>query len=216
MKTAIQLDFDGTVTVEDISYLLLDTFVGDAWHTWKEAYASGKTTVGAFNRNVFGMMKADREAMTDLVLTSNRVVIRSGFREFIDYCRDKGYKIIITSNGLRFYIEAILGKLGITGIEIFAAENEFFSGGVNVRYLGPDGDEVEDGFKETCARDLKRRGFDIVFAGNGNSDIHPARLARCVFATEDLLERCREEGLPHYPFMDFTDILRTMKSLELD
>ncbi|MCJ7605549.1 MAG: 2,3-diketo-5-methylthio-1-phosphopentane phosphatase, partial [Dehalococcoidales bacterium] len=100
--------------------------------------------------------------------------------------------------------------------EIYAAESHFYPGGKNVRYVGPDGKELEDGFKEVYTENLKRQGFDIIFAGNGISDIFSARLARYVFATEDLLECCREENLPCYPFTDFTDILVTMKTLNMD
>ena len=31
MKLAVQCDFDGTITEEDVSFLILDTFVGDIW-----------------------------------------------------------------------------------------------------------------------------------------------------------------------------------------
>ncbi len=79
MKIAIQLDFDGTVTVEDVSFLLLDTYVGSRWRKYLEEYTSGRIPVGTFNKKVFGMMKADRQTMTDLVLNSERVKIRPGF-----------------------------------------------------------------------------------------------------------------------------------------
>ena len=49
-KIAVQIDFDGTVTTEDVSFLLLDTFVGPAWRKHLEDYSSGDITVGAFNQ----------------------------------------------------------------------------------------------------------------------------------------------------------------------
>ena len=214
MKTAVQIDFDGTVTIEDVSFLLLDTYVGQKWRDELVQYSSGQIPVGAFNKRVFGMMKASRKTMTDFVLTDPRVQIRRGFKEMLAYCEKKGYKIVIVSNGLCFYIEAILKKLGlnkIKGLEIYAAKNEFFKGGVKVAYIAPDGREVEAGFKEAYTKMLKQQGYNIIYIGNGDSDIYPSRMADRVFATEQLLKRCRAEGLKCVPFEDFFEVIEGLK-----
>jgi 2-hydroxy-3-keto-5-methylthiopentenyl-1-phosphate phosphatase len=215
MKTAVQIDFDGTITMEDVSFLLLDTYVGSIWREYLKEYTSGKIPVGAFNKKVFGMMRADRKTMTDLVLTSDRVKIRPGFKELMDYCKRKELKVVIVSNGLTFYIEAILEKLNVNGLDIYAAENVFFPGGLKVRYVGPDGKEMEAGFKEAYTEMLCRQGYNVIYMGNGISDIYPSRRAKCVFATADLLERCKEEKLKCYPFKDFHDVLAVIRTLKL-
>jgi len=215
-KTAVQFDFDGTVTIEDVSFLLLDTYVGSVWRENLGEYESGRMTVGAFNRWVFGMMKADRDAMTELVLGSERVKIRPGFRELVDHCLGKGYRVVIVSNGLLFYIQAILERLGISGVEVYAAENEFHPDGMKVRYLGPDGVELEAGFKEAYTERLNKEGYQVVYVGNGNSDIYSARRCRHIFATDELLKRCRREGLACLPFDDFFDVIRGLETLDVD
>jgi len=214
MKTAVQFDFDGTVTEEDVSFLLLDTYVGGVWREHLKEYTSGRIPVGAFNRKVFGMMKADRRAMTELVLGSERVRIRPGFRELVEYCLGQGYRVVIVSNGLLFYIQAILERLGVSGVEVYAAENEFDPGGMKVRYLGPDGAELEAGFKEVYTELLNKEGYQVLYVGNGNSDIYSARRCRHVFATAELLERCRKEGLACLPFNDFFDVIKGMEKLD--
>jgi 2-hydroxy-3-keto-5-methylthiopentenyl-1-phosphate phosphatase len=216
MKTAVQIDFDGTVTVEDVSFLLLDTYVGSVWREHLKEYSSGKIPVGAFNKKVFGMMKADRKTMTEMVLSSERVKIRPGFRECLEYCAAKGCKIVIVSNGLLFYIEAILKSLGVNGLEIYAAQNEFYPGGVKVAYIGPDGTELEAGFKEAHTEMLVKKGYDVIYMGNGDSDIYPSRRAKHVFATDQLLKRCQTEKLECFPFKDFFDVIRGLETLSLD
>src|SRR4030042_3631779 len=216
MKKAVQIDFDGTVTEEYVSFLLLDTYVGSTWREYLKEYSSGDISVGAFNKKVFGMMKADRKTMTDLVLTSDRVKIRPGFKEIIDYCAGKGLKVTIVSNGLNFYIEAILKKLGINELEINAAENVFFPGGMKVRYIGPDGKEVEAGFKQAYTKALCKEGYEVIYVGNGTSDIYPSRLERHVFGTADLLKRCKKEKLKCFPFNDFHEVVSVLKKLKLN
>jgi 2-hydroxy-3-keto-5-methylthiopentenyl-1-phosphate phosphatase len=214
-KIAVQFDFDGTITLEDVSFLLLDTYVGTIWREYWEEYTSGRISVGAFNRWVFGMMKADRRTMTDLVLSSERVKIRPGFREVVDYCRQKGYRVVIVSNGLTFYIQAILEHLGVNGIEVHAAENEFHPGGLAVRYLGPDGNELDAGFKEAYTDLLVKEGYEVIYVGDGRSDLYPARRCRHVFATGQLLEHCRQENLACLPYHDFFDVIRGLEKLDL-
>ncbi len=214
MKIAIQCDFDGTITEEDVSFLLLDTYVGSQWREYLKEYTAGKIPVGAFNKKAFGMMKADRQTMTDLVLNSERVKIRAGFREMLDFCSQRGYKTVIVSNGLIFYIEAILEKLGVDGLEVYAAENEFSPDGMTVSYVGPDGTEMEVGYKEAYTELLQKRGYDVIYIGNGVSDIFSSRRAIKVFATGDLLVKCREENLACTPFNDFHDVLKGLEDLD--
>jgi 2-hydroxy-3-keto-5-methylthiopentenyl-1-phosphate phosphatase len=210
-KTAVQIDFDGTVTIEDVSFLLLDTYVGNEWRKHLDAYSTGDITVGTFNKKVFGMMKADRKTMTDFVLSSPRVKLRPGFKELIDYCRKVGYKTLIVSNGLTFYIEALLKSMGIENLEVHAAENNFYKGGMDVKYLGPDGKELETGFKEAYTNDLRKQGYNVIYIGNGTSDIHPARIAQQIFACEDLLKACNTEKLACHPFTDFFQVVKMLK-----
>lgn len=214
-KTTVQIDFDGTVTEEDVSFLLLDTYVGGEWRKHLDEYSSGDITVGAFNKKVFGMMRSDRKTMTDFVLNSPHVKIRPGFKELINYCKKQGYKTLIVSNGLSFYIEALLKKQGIKGLEVHAAQNTFFKGGMDVKYLGPDGNEVDAGFKEAYAADLRKQGYNVIYIGNGTSDIYPARQAQQVFACEDLLKACTKEKLAHYPFKNFFEVIEVLKKLNL-
>jgi len=215
MKTMVQCDFDGTITEKDVSFLLLDTFADGNWRQlWKD-YVEGRVSVGAFNTKAFAMIKADRQTLLDFVLTSGKVRIRPGFRELLEYCSRKGLWFVIVSNGLVFYIEAILEDMGIKGIEVFAAQSQFTPGGMVVKYIGADGNQMEDGFKEAYTELFRRRGYSVVYVGNGLSDIYPARQASYVFAIGDLLKRCREARLECTPFNDLNDVVRGLETLPL-
>ena len=215
MKTVVQCDFDGTITEEDVSFLLLDTFTDSDWRQLFKDYTEGKMSVGAFNTRAFAMVKADKQTLLDFVLTSGRVKIRPGFDELLNYCSGKGFRFVIVSNGLSFYIEAILENEGIKGIEVLAAQSRFSPEGMAVSYIGPDGSHMEAGFKEIYTELFQKQGCSVIYAGNGLSDIYPARRANHVFATGDLLKRCRETGLECLPFNDLNDIVRGLETLSL-
>ena len=75
--------------------------------------------------------------------------------------------------------------------------------------------EIEVGFKETYTEFLEKKGFDIIYIGDGNSDIFSARRAKYVFAVDELLKRCRKEKLPCASFTDFFDIIKGLEAITL-
>ncbi len=216
MKTVVQCDFDGTITEEDVGFLLLDTFADSNWRQMLKEYQAGKISVGVFNTRAFATIKADKQTLLDFVFNSGKFKIRPGFQELLSYCSGKGLEFVIVSNGQDFYIEAILRRMGVNNIEFFAARSRFKSEGLEVKYIGPDGSELLDSFKEAHTELFLNRGYRVIYVGNGISDIYPARRAHHVFAIGDLLRRCREENLDCTPFDDLNDVVRGLKFLQLD
>ncbi|MFC1992323.1 MtnX-like HAD-IB family phosphatase [Chloroflexota bacterium] len=211
-KIMVQCDFDGTITQEDVSFMLLDAFADGNWRQLLEEYREGKMPVGDFNTRAFAMVKADRQTMVDL--SRRKVKIREGFHELLDYCRRNGFQVVIVSNGLDFYIETILKDIGEDNIEVFAAQTRFDSGGLEVKYIGPDGSQLLSGFKDAYTRLFISRGYRVIYIGNGLSDASPARLAYRTFATGELLDCCREFSLDCVAFDDLNDVVRDLESLE--
>ncbi|GAI93469.1 unnamed protein product, partial [marine sediment metagenome] len=172
VKILIQSDFDGTITEEDVGFLLLNAFAGENWRQLLSQYREGKISVNYFNSHVFAMVKEDRQTL--LKFAKSRAKIRDGVHDLITYCRKKGFQFVIVSNGLDFYIEALLRDKGIDNIEVFAAKTRFSSSGLEAWYIGPEGNQLEEGFKEAYVKLFLERGYHVVYVGNGISDISPA------------------------------------------
>lgn len=211
-KTLVQCDFDGTVTHADVSYMVLDTFADGDWRKLLDEYRAGRITVGEFNTRAFSMVKADRKTLLDFI--KGKVEVRAGFNQLLDYCQRRGFKFVIVSNGLDFYIEDIIKELGVPEIEVFAARTEFDPEGVRVRYIGPDGNQLQSDFKEAYIRLFLSQGYRIIYIGNGVSDLSPARQAHHIFATGDLLDDCRQMKIDCAPFHDLADIIKGMALLD--
>ncbi|TET18059.1 MAG: 2,3-diketo-5-methylthio-1-phosphopentane phosphatase [Dehalococcoidia bacterium] len=211
VKTLIQCDFDGTITQEDVSFLILDAFASRDWRQLLTEYREGKISVGYFNTKAFAMVKADKQTLLKFV--KSRAKIRAGFHELLAYCHRRGFQFVIVSNGLDFYIKTILRDIGIDNIEVFSAQTQFGPNGVNVQYIGPEGNQLEDSFKEAYVRLFRERGYRLIYAGNGVSDISPARQAHHIFATGELLTYCKDMNLNCMPFIDLNDIIRGLEFL---
>jgi len=211
VKTLVQCDFDGTITQEDVSFLILDAFANGDWRQLLTQYREGKISVGRFNMKAFAMVKADKQTLLKFV--KSKAKIRAGFRELLAYCHRKGFEFVIVSNGLDFYIETILRDVGMDNIQVFAAQTQFVPDGIDVRYIGPDGNQLEDSFKDAYVRLFLGRGYRLIYAGNGISDLSPARQAHHIFATGELLTYCKEMNLNCTPFIDLNDIIRGLELL---
>ena len=207
-KTVIQCDFDGTVTEDDTSFLLLDAFARGNWCRVLDQYKKHRISVGQFNRQVFATVKADEHTL--LRALKGKVKIRDGFHELADYCSKQGFRLVIISNGLEFYIKATLEEIGLENVEAHAAQVQFDPLGMKVRYMGPDGQELDDGFKEAYVELFLRQGYKVIYVGNGDSDIIPAQHAHRIFARGELLTYCRTNNLGCNAFDSFTDVIREM------
>jgi len=211
MKTLVQCDFDGTVTEEDTSFFLLDTFAQGDWRRLLREYKEHRISVGEFNTKAFSMINADKPTLVKAL--DSKIKVRAGFHELVDYCRRKGCRLVIVSNGLDFYIEATLKNLGLHNLEVHAAQASFHPEGMEVQYIGPDGKRLEDGFKEAYIQSFLNLGYRVIYVGNGDSDFAPAKYAHYVFATGELLAYCRENNLNYKPFENFIDVIRGIDSL---
>jgi len=211
MKTLVQCDFDGTITEEDVSFLILDAFADGDWRKLLEDYKGGRISVGSFNTRAFSMVKAGKEVLKEFVERETR--IRGGFLELLELCRSKGFRFVIVSNGLEFYINTVLATLNINDIEVFAAKAVFDTDGIKARYVGPDGSELQDDFKGTYMRHFLEGKYRIVYIGNGASDVPSAKLADQVFATDTLLSACRQMNIDCTPFTNLYDIVKGIETL---
>jgi 2-hydroxy-3-keto-5-methylthiopentenyl-1-phosphate phosphatase len=121
--------------------------------------------------------------------------------------------LVIVSNGVDFYINAILKDLRLGDLEVHAAQASFHPAGMKVQYVGPDGKSLEGGFKEAYIQSFLKLGYGVIYIGNGDSDLAPAKHAHHVFATGDLLAYSKKNNLHCRPFEDFRDVVKDLKRM---
>lgn len=211
MQTLVQCDFDGTITEEDASFFLLDAFARGDWRRLLREYKEHRISVGEFNTAAFNMVKADRHMLLETL--KDKVKVRPGLLELVDYCLAKDFRFVIVSNGLDFYIDATLKDLGLESLEVHAARTSFHPEGMRVQYIGPDGKPLEDGFKEAYTQSFLRLGYRVIYVGNGDSDVAPAKHAHHILATGELLSHCRENNLNCKSFESFIDAIGHLEQI---
>ena len=172
-------DFDGTLTIEDVTTLIWDTYLPYDWRatllpptyagTWSplEMIARGYGDIRVPPQNLLAEIEA-------------RVRLRPGIEALATFCRGRGWHFSVVSHGLSFYIEALLPSW----IPFTAFVGTFAEWSWQVSL--PPGVILAPGedFKTHMIADLKARhpGHPTVYLGDGRLDLKAAQACDRIFA----------------------------------
>lgn len=204
--TTIVLDFDGTITENDLLDRMAREFGDPAVYQEVEdgLHAGTITLRECIVREYEPVTMPLQEAVAWML---EHVRIRAGLRELVGLARAKGWHVIVLSSGFEEFIRPVLSAAGVEGVEIVANKVDARPDGWRVRWR----DETTCA---VCAEACKRTGLpaagEVVYVGDGISDRCAAQAADRVFATRGLARYFEEHGLPYESFGDFHDIVRTL------
>lgn len=206
-------DFDGTICTVDMGNELLMHFTAQGWKDVDDAYCRGEIGSRDAYRMLSPLFRGAKDEILEYILARER--LDPCFGDFYEFCRCHGIDLVIASDGLDFYIEAILRKHALTGIPFFANAAVFHANkSLVIEFPRQERCCQKCG---TCKRSIlrERRGEyrRIVYIGDGHSDVCPAQEADLVFAKGILAARCVENGTPSLPYRNFGDIEEGLRSL---
>ena len=189
------LDWDGTVTVRDTLWMLLERFGDrDVFERLEEGLGTAYS-----HREVMELEFATVTAPLDDVVTFlvAEAEIRPGFRALVERFRPA-----ILSSGFHETIEPILTREGIE-VEVIANRLDPRPGGWRILW-------ADNALCPECGEFCKRRGLPkgrpLVYAGDGFSDRCAALAADRIFARASLATYLDEQGVAYEPFETFDDI----------
>jgi len=172
-------DFDGTLTVEDVTTLFWDAHLAYDWRRelLPETYAGRVTPLEMIARG-YGDLAQPPEVLLAQARAHTR--LRPGLTELVALCRARGWPFVVLSHGLAFYIQDLLPP----GIPIVAFTGTF--DGQRWQVSLPDGVRLAPGedFKSHVVADLRRQhpGHPTIYLGDGRLDLPAAETCDEVFA----------------------------------
>lgn len=212
---AFLTDFDDTAAVQNVAELLLNRFGAPNWTDVRQQFRDGKLSLMEYQEITFREIQADRPAMQHYV--KEHAILRPWFSELRRFCRARGIPLAVVSQGLDFYITALLERDGFGDVPVYAVDTTFSDGQISYHYHHAyPGQESQGNSKALVVEGFQRQGYYVVYAGDGTSDIEASRQADLVFAHRTLARYCAAEGIPYQPFRDFRDILLTLRELHLN
>jgi 2-hydroxy-3-keto-5-methylthiopentenyl-1-phosphate phosphatase len=201
----IVCDFDGTITVEDVTNLIWDAHLPYDWrNVLLPPSREGRLTALEMIARGYGDVPAPAETL--LAEVRPHVRLRAGWARLVDLCRERRWPLEVVSHGLGFYIRDILPP----GASLTAFEGTY--DGRRWQVSLPPGVELASGgdFKSHVLATLRARhpGHATLYIGDGRLDFPAARRTDLVFAVRDsvLAHLCVEEGVPSVSFDTFDEI----------
>ena len=210
MSRTIVVDFDGTITEDDLLDTIASRF-GDpvVYQEVEDGLDEGRMPLREVITREFEPV---RKPLADVVRWElENVRVRGGFRSFVERARERGWRVVIVSSGFHELIEPVLEREGVE-VELFANRVDARVEGWRVLWRYDD-DCGECG--ESCKRTVAERyadGGELVYVGDGYSDRCAALASDRVFATRGLARYLDEQGVAYEYFDDFDDIARSLAS----
>jgi len=209
-RLAVLSDFDGTITTVDVAEMILERFAPGKWQPIEALHRARTIGTRETMARQFALVRGDREAFLELVRSEARM--DPAFPAFLRFCRSRKIPFEIASEGLDFYVDALMERWGLDA-PVRTNRTVFDGGRVRIEYpFAEPGCTLCGTCKLRRLFELRVAGHRVVYVGDGDSDLCPAVEADVVFAKRRLAELCGSEGIPHHPFETFADIQREMEA----
>jgi 2,3-diketo-5-methylthio-1-phosphopentane phosphatase len=209
---AVLTDFDDTAAAQNVAELLLRQFGSATWTEVRERFRSGELTLKDYQEITFLDMQAPQEELQAYV--RQHACFRPHFDELWHFCRDHNIPMCITSQGLDFYVQALLDGCGLSEIPVYAVVAQFDTEGriTGYRYDFPYPDAPELGnSKALMVQRFRDKGYHVFYMGDGRSDFEAGEVADTVFAHRQMAAMCDEAGIPFTPFTDYGPVLESVR-----
>lgn len=205
-------DFDDTAAAQNVAELLLHEFGDPSWTQVRERFRAGELSLKEYQEIAFLGARADKFTMQAYV--RDHANFRSHFGELWDFCQGRDIPMCIVSQGLDFYIQALLEGIGQPDIPVYAVVSEFDAdsriSGYRYDFPYPDAPELGNS-KALIVQRFRDAGRHVFYMGDGRSDFEAGEVADTVFAHRQMAAMCDDAGIPFTPFTDFGPVLAAVK-----
>jgi len=224
LTQAIICDFDGTITVQDVTDEILKKFADPSWRDVGGLYSNGIISHAEMNKRFTALLRATPTELKNFLIET--IQLRNGFTDFVNLCKDSGILLIIVSSGWDFYIKSSIKEaIFITNLDaiftfkkssIPVISNHIFFNEINHRWYlklpwNSHSCKISSPCKGIIVNLLRERGINnIISIGNSESDICMAQESNLVFATDSLVNICIKKSIAFQRFKSFTEINRTL------
>lgn len=205
----IFIDFDGTISRQDVSQAMLERFCQGDWRRWERLWEQGQLSTARCAAEVLAMMKATPGELEDFFREQE---IDPSFPDFMAWARRRGLEIHVLSDGFENYITAIMDKYRLD-FNYYANRLEYNGAW---RMVSPHGSETcqQCGVcKKELIAALKSPEQPCVYIGDGFSDACAAPSCGLIFAKDQLAAILKEQGCNFFDFSSFASIQQTLNSL---
>jgi len=210
---AYVVDFDGTITTNDLSLELAAYYGGSDYREAEKKYRRREISIREWLKQMAKLLPADLDHLRKKAL--EWATIRKGFIEFLDYAREQNGMVVVASDGFGFYIEPILKGHGLLDKIDYIYRNETVTGENGIlEIISPHTHPicpVCGNCKAGHVVKIKEKGKPVIYTGDGSNDRFGASWSDHICARDRLADTCKEYKFAYSPWNDFYDIMKIEK-----
>ena len=200
-RTAVFLDYDGTISARDTGVVLLERFAPPEWRAIDEEYVRDEIGSRGCLLDEWDLLPKDE---MPLRAAAAEVPLDPALDRLVAALRDAGAEIAVVSDGFGFYVHERLAHLALT---IVTNDVDWSTG----ELAFPNADRCCacsscGTCKQAPIKDAKHRGLTTVMVGDGASDQRAALLADVLFAKDGLARWCDDAGVAYHAFTTLADV----------
>lgn len=203
----IFIDFDGTLTKEDVGEAIFRKF-GDekkVEEIVKRLLENKISSRQCWDELCELIKNPDQKELDDFI---DKMEIDPSFVSFTKFCNENEIDYIVLSDGFDYYIDKLFNKAGVKGVKYYS--NTLLidrKHGLSVEYPYFDADSPTSA---NCKKNhiINHSSDDdyTIYIGDGNSDKDAAQYCDFIFAKKGLARFCSMERISFYPFNNFDDV----------
>jgi 2-hydroxy-3-keto-5-methylthiopentenyl-1-phosphate phosphatase len=208
----IQSDFDGTISVLDVTDSLLQRFGKPGWEQLEDAWERGDIGSRECMKGQVALLDmSPQEFQAHL----NGIAIDPGFPAFVRAAHERGIVVQVVSDGIDLAIRGVLQRVGLGDLPVIANR---------LVQTGPRSWRLESPWASAacvrasgnckCERLAQARGQGrVLYVGDSTSDFCVSGKADFVLAKYKLIDHCQREGIAYAPFEGFSEATELMLSM---
>lgn len=209
-KIIILCDFDGTITMQDIGDMVIERFAAPEAQKLLDEYYSGTLSLWDTDSRIYSTITASRKELQEYV--REHAIIRNGFHELLEFCKQKKIEFVIVSGGYDYYIQAVLGDK-LDNIPHSWNNTHFSSQGITIERGNPNPSCSRCGnCKSLICKKYQTLGYTIISIGDSLSDYCMSEMSHIRFARERLEEHLQKLNKPYTHYDDFHEVIDHLKS----
>ena len=205
-RSSVFIDFDGTVSVEDVGTHVLRRLARGNSEAIDERYVRGEIGSRECITELCALLPAQREVLFEV---ASEVPLDPGFGPLVAFLGEAGSEVLVVSEGVGFYVEhrCAAFRVGVVASDV-----------VDGRPVFPNADPTCPCARcGTCKagpiRAASRRGRTTILVRDGASDIYGAEAADLVFAKPPLAGLCRRLGLSCVEFGALAEVETALRAI---
>lgn len=211
----VQSDFDGTISLLDVTDTLLNRFGKPGWQELEDAWERGEIGSRECMKGQVALLDMSED---ELRAHLDKIEIDGHFAHFVQEAKALGITVQVVSDGIDYAIRHVLARNGLGDLEVIA-NHLVQTGERSWRLDSPWASNrcARASGNCKCERLAEQQAVHgrVLYIGDSTSDFCVSGKADFVLAKYKLIAYCESQGIAHARFEDFGQATQLLEQVIL-